>query len=636
MVRLTLRFLAMIAISQWCLLPALAGDGKHPLSSCLKSMISEKTVSDGDKARVIELLDQGTLHQAPERYLSIKSRDGKIHRVKVVGCLEKNGKPQAKVIIENGTATLLDPEKTTTLMISEESRTFWENKHAELIKNLKEKTLDKGDAQYLTLDAPDHEGTFLVRVVGYIELGKETLPTIMLPDGEIKNLTPWDLDHAFSSLESKKFWLGTQDGSNTVIVRKHIHELPKKNADLLLQGDSHVSTSTLSENALPKIILSGDPSSPPSDPDFKAVLIGQGNGKTRIERLSKALDQKMGVKVIHSSAANEKNHSAAFSMKDATLKDESGKPIFLNQEIINASSYVKTGGVSSTEIHEIGHAKTNRNVMEGKPDPLAVKFHALPGEQLPGGSDYSIPSGPNFYPLFSSADEVRQHAYDFHNLVHQRVTSEVISDFSKKMEIEAYKVFGINLENFHSSLGAAKKTLDHLLILNLRNTELAMYAQERILRTFNERSPPNSGFEFHWDQAKRAGEIRITTSKGKVTVPIIGKAFDSLLNPLIIKNQNDTQLNLSQTPGCIPKLKVYVHDYLSNLIHMMDQQFNAIQKSRGPLEKLSQRPFTGLNQEKYLKLQNTFTKVKTTVNFSPDKVQNLQWVDPGFPLPPKK
>jgi hypothetical protein len=83
----------------------------------------------------------------------------------------------------------------------------------------------------------------------------------------------------------------------------------------------------------------------------------------------------------------------------------------------------------------------------------------------------------------------------------------------------------------------------------------------------------------------------------------------------------------------IPKIKTYVNDYLSNQIEMLDLQFKAIEKSKGYLERISARPFEPLSLNAYLKLQNTFTQVKSSVNYSPKKVENLLWVDPKIRAP---
>jgi hypothetical protein len=590
-------------------------------------------IASKERKLVVELFQKRTLHQSPERFLTLVNIKGKTWHAKAIGYVESEGKTLAKVMLEDGYATLVDLEKVTSLRISDESRNFWNSRHEEFLKNLKNRTLHTGDAQYLTLNGPESEGAFMVRVIGYETIDQETLPLVMHSEGYVRILGPDEFENAFSSAESKNRWLGIPSEQGVVHVKKLVSELPLKRQDLIERSGMEELKNQAPPSPSKKIFLGKEPIDPNAPADFEGVLLTEGTDSERIAKIAKSMDAKMNVKVIHSKDANTAYQSSGFSLKNATLSDEAGTPIFRNQEVINFSDHAAKGRVSSTEIHEIGHAKTNRNIKEGKPDPLAIEYTALPGGKLPGGADYGINQNRDYYHQFSSADESRQHAFNFHNAVHQRVSSEVIQDFAKNNTIETYRVFGVNLQNFHTSMKLAKTILENLLIFNLRHTELALRAQKKIILELNQRSIRGKGFEFSLSRKESIAEMIITTELSKVTIPIVGNAFETLIRPIIRTDPSGNYLQFSKNVEVIPKIKTYVNDYLSNQIEMLDLQFKAIEKSKDYLQRISARPFDPLSLNAYLKLQNTFTQVKSSVNYSPKKVENLLWVDPKIRAP---
>jgi hypothetical protein len=612
---------------------AFADPEKPSLYSCMASILHPSRAAQKERKKVLELLASRTLHESPARYLTLVNREGKTWHAKAVGYIDSEGKTLAKVMLEDGYATAVDLETVSSLRISDESRTLWTDRKSEFLRNLNQRTLHTGDAQYLTVNGPETEGVFMVRAIGYETVGKETLPLVMHTEGYIRILDPDEFENAFSSIESKNRWLGIPGEGGVVHVRKQVSELPLKRQDLIERsGLDGMKPEVVSTNAK-QIFLGKDPIDPKAPADFAGILLQDGTGSERITKLAKSLDEKMDVKAIYSKEANSANGSIGFSLKNATLTDESGNTIFKDREIINMSDQVTRGTIGGTEIHEIGHARTNKNIREGKPDPLAIQYKALPGQKLPGGADYGINGDRDFYHQFSSADESRQHAFNFHNAVHQRVTSEVIRDFAKNAKMETHRVFGVNLQNFHASMESAKFTLDNLAIFNLRHTELALRAQHKLLLGFNERSIRGKGFEFTLDQERGMAEMIITTDRSKVTIPIVGNAFETLIKPVIRQDADGRFLQFSRDIAVIPKIKTYVHSYLGNQVEMLDLQFKAIEKSKGYLETLSARPFEPMSLKTYLKIQNTFTQVKTSVNYSAKKVESLLWVDPQIRAP---
>ena len=605
-----------------------ANDGKPCLTSCLSNLLTPGRALDRERKVILHLFSKRTLHESPERYLTLMNREGKTYQVKAIGYIESEGKTLAKVMLEDGYATAVDLEKVTSLRISDESRKLWTARHEEFLKNLKNRTLHTGDAQYLTINGPESEGVFMVRVMGYEAIGKENLPLVMHSEGYMRILDPDEFENAFSSRESKNLWLGIPGDQGVVHVKKLVSELPLKREDLIARsGIENLKTETLPANA--KRVFLGKSSIDPNAPsDFEGFLLSESTDHERISKIAKSIDEKMDVKTIYSKDANSAKRSSGFSLENATLSDESGAPIFTNQEIINLSDHTTHGRISITEIHEIGHAQTNKNLKEGKPDPLAIQYTALPGKKLPSGADYGINKDRDYYHQFSSADESRQHAFNFHNSVHQRVTSEVIQDFAKREKIEIHRVFGVNLQNFHSSMSIAKSTLDNLALFNLRHTELALRAQHKLTLGFNERSISGQEFEFSLNRKQGIAEIIITTDKIKVSIPIVGNAYETLIKPLIRTDPDGSFFQFSRNIESIPKIKNYANLYLSNQIEMLDLQFKAIEKSKGYLERISNSPFEPMSLSSYLKVQNAFTQVKTSVNYSPKKVENLLWVDP--------
>ncbi len=629
-----LQTLLTVQIISFCQVAAYALPKKPCLASCLGFLIREERAVEKDRKTVLELFQKRTLHESPERFLTLVNRSGKTFMVKAVGYIDGTGGTLAKVMLEDGYAAEVDLAKVRSIRISDESRDLWMKKQEDFLKHLRTRTLHQSDAQYLTLDSPESEGAVMVRVVGYDTVNDEVLPLIMHTEGYTRILEPDELVHAFSSIESKNIWLGIPGEHGPVHVRKSVSELPLKRKDLVDRaGLTDLQSATPFENAQ-VIRLGKEPIDPNAPADFEGVLLHTGPENERITQLAKSLDEKMNVIAIYSREANEAYQSAGFSLRNAKISDESGTPIFENQEILNLSKASSKGQISSTEIHEIGHAKTNQNITKGKPDPLAIQYRAHPGTRLPGGADYGINMNRDFYHEFSSADESRQHAFNFHNAVHQRVTSEVIMDFSKTKKIEVQRVFGVNLQNFHSSMKIAMQTLENLAVLNLRHTELALYAQRKIGLDFSATGIRGSSFEFILHKKGSFAEVTINTAQSKVTVPVVGNAYLTLIKPLIGMSSKGQVLLFSKHPEVIPKLKTYLDQYLLNQIELLDQQFKAIEQSKVLLLPLSRSPFALMDLAGYLKHQNTFTRVKSSVNYSPKKVESLLWVDPEL-NPPK-
>lgn|GEM_PF-3317347 len=617
---------------------ALADDGSKNLSSCLRSILSLPRTRELDRARVLGLFEKKTLHESPERFLTLTNREGRLFNSKVVGYVEHEGKSLAKVMLEDGYAIAVDLEKVKSLAISDESRALWEKKQQDFLRNLNQRTLHTGDAQYLTLDSPDSEGAFMVRVTGYEKVNDQVLPLVMHTEGYVRVLDPSEFENAFSSIEAKKRWLGMQTDEGLVMVKKSVTELPLKRKDLIERAGLQDLTNSSPIDGAQKVLLDGSfiektESGEQIPENFEAFLLGTPTGNDRISKMARSIDEKMNVKALYSEEANTAQNSLGFSLKHATLLDEKGNALYPNQEIINLSKHAQSGRIGSTEIHEIGHARTNRNLKEGKPDPLAIQYKALPGKPLPAGKSYGLDGSNDLYRQFSSADESRQHAYNFHHAVHQRVTSEVIADFSKRPELEAWKAFGVNLQNFHTSMRSAKQILESLEVFNLRHTELALYAQRKLALGFNQAGMVGQGFEFTIPKSGKYAEVIITTQRSKVTVPVIGNAYETLIEPLIRDDGKGIYLQFSKNSETIPKLRSYLNQYLWNQINMLDEQYIAIKKSKELLAPLSQYPFLPISLDDYLKIQNTFTQVKTSVNYSPKKVQNLLWVDPAFKSP---
>ena len=580
--------------------------------------------------RVLSALQSRTLHQGDLAYLRISDPAGSTRLVKVVGYGIEGKKVLPRCLLEDGTDTFLDLSKTHSFEVSDESRYAWHQKHKELEDAYLKKKIDQGDLQYLTESFPGTPGVRQARVIGYGKLKGTEMPILLYPDGRLRFLSFDNLKHVFSSSESRKRWLGVLDSGEWVEVEKNLRELPKSREELIRRARKQNAPSLLPSGPGPYLLDRASVTSE-TGANFEVRLLDEETSIPRVRRLSESLDQKFGVKAAYSREVLATQKWRGFFHESGSFLDPEGRMLREKKPIAVFSENVESDLIGDTEIHEIGHAKTHHNLDNGKPDPLGISFKAPEGKSLPTGEDYGIKHRSEFYQRYSQSDESRQHAYNFHNAVHQRKTSEVIRDFHRRGKLSCREAFGVNLKNFHESMTLAESKLTDVKLLNFRHTDLALEAQKEVSEHMNPRRVLNhSNYEFEVDAKGLSGAILIQTARAKTRIPIIGNAFERFIKPVIQKTSSgEIKLDFAGKTRLIHELRTYSLDYLGNQLSMLDHQFEALLQSEIQLTRIRANPETLLSLEEYLEAQSAFTRVKGSVNYSPEKTRNLSWVDPA-------
>ncbi len=580
------------------------------------------------KNQLLEDLRTGKEIIGDRRYLDVVGETGEIFHVKVTGYLMQNGKRYPKVLVPDGYAAKLDFKTLKWLEVSPESKGIWNKIETRMQAALDKQTLTEGDLQYLTVDLPKQEGVYQVRVVGFAKRKGKPTPIVLHGEGDMRFLYPNELKNAFSSPDSKQFWLSSSHDEGAEIVEKKVHELAMSHQKLVERTRSRVPTETTDLKDSKIIQLGRSVISAKPGPDFEAFVVDGSLGQGRFQKLGSSMKKKMGVTLVWAPDANQSIRG--FYSKNAKIIDEAGvlhEPV----RIINASESIVSGAISDTEIHELGHAQTQRHLMDGIPDPLGVQYRALSRKRLKTGKDYKINRDPSFYEDFSSADESRQHAYNFYNSVHQRKNSEVIADFEKKGTLKVHQAFGVNLKNFHEAMDMAEARLEAVTIFNLRHRELAKAAQTQLEAGFNLHSIMGSKYDFLFKNEHEAAIIAMKTPESQVYIPIVGKAYEQILAPITTASHQGVFMDFSKNMNSISELKDYCHHYLENQIKMLEEQDKAIAVSKEILSELQSNPYRPLPLDQYLDIQNFFTRVKSSVNYSPKKLGELQWMVNGAP-----
>jgi hypothetical protein len=580
------------------------------------------------KNQLLEDLRTGKEILGDRRYLDVVGETGEVFHVKVTGYLMLNGKKYPKVLVPDGYAAKLDLRTLKWIEFSPESKAIWNKIEARMEEALKKKTLTEGDLQYLTVDLPRREGVYQVRVVGFAKRKGKPVPIVLHGEGDMRFLYPSELKNAFSSPDSKRFWLASSHDDGADLVEKHVHELPMSHQRLVerTRGINPNETTDLKHAKIIQIDRKVTTTTP--GPDFEAFVVDESLGQGRFQKLGASIKKKTGISLVWAPDANQSIRG--FFSKNAKVTDEAGV-VYEPARIINSSESITSGFISDTEIHEIGHAQTHRRLMDGIPDPLGVQYRALPKKRLKTGKDYQINRDPTFYQDFSSADESRQHAYNFYNSVHQRKSSEVITDFEKKGTLTAHQAFGVNLKNFHEAMDMAELRLEAVKIFNLRHRELAKAAQAQLETSFDLRSIMTSKYDFLFKNDHENAILGMKTPESLVYIPVVGKAYDEILAPITSASKRGVFMDFGKNVNAIPDLKDYAHRYLENQIKMLDEQEKAIETSEKILTELQANPNQDLTLDLYLDIQNFFTRVKSSVNYSPKKLGELQSLVNGLP-----
>lgn len=473
----SLRFLILCALAIQGILPvATAGDRMD----CYRTLLDKIMGTRGSRIqdpRVISALKNRTLHQGDLAYLRIADSAGSVRLVKVVGYGVEGRKVLPRCLLEDGTDAYLDLAKTHSYEVSDESRYAWYQKQKELEDAYLKKKIDSGGLQYLTESFPGNPGVRQARVIGYGSLKGTEMPILLYPDGRLRFLSFENLKHVFSSPESRKRWLGVLDSGEWVEVEKNLRELPKSREALLQRARKQRTSSLLPSGPGPHL-LDRAAVTPDAGANFEVRLLDEETSIPRVRKLAESLEQKLGVKAAYSREVLATKKWRGFFHESGTLLDSEGRILREKKPIAVFSENVESDLIGDTEIHEIGHAKTHHNLSAGKPDPMAISFRAIEGKSLPTGEDYAIKNRSEFYQRYSQSDESRQHAYNFHNAVHQRRTNEVIRDFHRRGKLSCSEAFGVNLKNFHESMTLAESKLTDVKLLNFRHTDLALEAQK--------------------------------------------------------------------------------------------------------------------------------------------------------------
>ena len=469
-----------------------------------------------------------------------------------------------------------------------------------------------GDPRYIAVDSKNKAGTEYFTVIDSEIKNGKSIPIVLTPDGEIRNLTQNEMKSARPSKESLLFWKGVHLDGETTILEKHPSDLPKPIQKWIREAKNpDLKDPILLENAkIVKVPRFDDETS--YHPSVEAFVIDQGMGTGRLQKLGESLRKKTDTRLIWIPEGTG-DYRGIF-MGDEILIDETGA-LKEGQKIISGSHSIGRGEISGTEIHEIGHLQTQRNLLAGKPDPLGVEYVAKPGKTLPTKGGLIPGDNGDFYPDFSGADESRQFAYNLHRSLNQRPMAEVLNAFKKEPAIPAHRVFGVTLENYHQSMDEAFDQLDALSILNQRHQSLAKKAKEILEKDFHSVSPKPSKFEIALKTDTDFGAIIVKTKDAEVHIPVVGSDYEKIIQPIITGGKRQTGIDFTRNIQSLGALRSYATGMLQKQITMLERQSQALTKSEEILETLRMNALEPLTEEQYLDYRRKILRVKTAVQF---------------------
>jgi hypothetical protein len=585
-----------------------------PAAKRCSDLAQKKGGPNATRFSVLEDLKRGRTQSLSHGYLEIIDLSGAHSFAKFIAQSRVNGKLEPKVMLLSGEGTRIPLDQVQDILVSPESRDRWLQLESKVRKSLRNQTLLEGDLQFLTIPSSEaKDGVDWVRVVGF-EKNKGKMDALVLyPDGSLVFRTEDQLASGYPSEKAKALWLGFDHQGKLRMSRKSYGEVGLSRAEWIQRALGH---SEVSPVALKK-------ARPIKVDEVKGKLLDQALGDTPVARMGQALKEKLGV--FLTTFRHPEEHWQGIFINAATLTDEFGLELEDQMVIKVSDGLLETGKITDTEIHELGHVQTMRNLERGIPDPLGIEFEALSKRRrLPDGTDYGINEEDHYYSEFSSADESRQYAYNLHHAVHQRATKDVIQDFNHSPILPASKVYGFNLANFFESMEAAMDRIEDVLIFNKRNRELALAGIEEIQSAIADpRRLLTQSFEVLSGQAGDPARFVIKTKKSFIYIPIVGPAYQRILSPLEFQHAGETHFNFSIRKESIPELLDYASVYLSNLIQAMDRQEHYIRKVIPEINELAMEPNREVTLKKYLEFQGNVMKIKTSVNVKPEWLGGL-------------
>ena len=566
------------------------------------------------RVSVLEDLKRGRTQSLSHVYLEVIDASGQRSFAKFVSQSRVNGKLEPKVMLLTGEGASIALDQVKDVLVSSESRDRWLKLEMQIRKSFRNQSLMEGDLQFLTVNSPDAKGGVdWVRVVGFEQNKGKINALVLYPDGSLVFRTEEQLAKAYPSEKAKAVWLGFDHQGKLMMGHKTFGEMGLSRAEWIQRA---LGNSTPGPLPLKK-------ARPIKVDDMKGRILDQSLGDTPVGRLGESLRVKLGVTLA--TFQHPEEHWQGIFLNAATLTDESGIEIE-DQKVIKVSDgLLETGRITDTEIHELGHVQTMRNLEKGIPDPLGIDFEALSKRRrLPDGTDYGINHEDHYYSEFSSADESRQYAYNLHHAVHQRATADVIHDFKTTPSLPASKVYGFNLANYFEAMEAAMDRIEDIQIFNKRNRELALAGIDEIHQAIADpRRLLTSNFEVLSGQVGDPARFVIKTKKSFVYIPVVGEAYQKILAPLEFQHAGETHFNFSLRSGSLAEILNYASVYLSNLILAMDRQEQFIRKVIPEILELEMNPNREVTLKKYLELQGNVMKIKTSVNVKPEWLGGL-------------
>jgi hypothetical protein len=469
-----------------------------------------------------------------------------------------------------------------------------------------------GDPQFIAVDSGKKSGPEFLNVIDLESKNGKTFPVVLAPDGEIRTLSAKELKSARPSRESLLFWKGVHLDGETTLIEKHPSDRPQPIRTLVQEAKTRSANENIDlKNAkivkVPNLEVLNS-----FKPTQEAFVIDEGMGQGKLQRLGSTLHKKAKTRLIWIPEGT--GDYRGLYMGDETIVDEAGK-LREGQKIISGSPAIGRGKISGTEIHEIGHMQTQRNLMSGKPDPFGIEYVAKPGKTLPTKGGLLPGADEDFYPEFSGADESRQFAYNLHRSLNQRPVSEVLEAFKREPEIPAHRVFGVTLENYHQSMDEAYDQLDALFILNHRHQSLAKQAKEILEKNFHSVTPKPSKFEIALQTDTDFGAIIVKTKGAEVHIPIVGKDYDQIIGPIVSGGKRNPGIDFTRNIQSLGALRNYATQMLETQITKLEKQSTALTRSEEILEHLRMNALEPLSEKDYLEYRGALLRVKTAVQF---------------------
>jgi hypothetical protein len=335
---------------------------------------------------------------------------------------------------------------------------------------------------------------------------------------------------------------------------------------------------------------------------------------------------------VYSKELNVATKSEGITNPNAKIWDSEKNLVREHAKVVNNQALIESGLANATEVHEIGHVVTHDHLQKGIPDPQGIIYRAQDGKVL-----FTTEERPNFYLKDGPSDEVRQFAFNIQNALHQRHTGELMEDFRRKEMISVSDVYGVNRENFLQALDSANEFANGLEIFHIRNSNLAQNARQKILENIRgDKLDPAHFSVYRFDSDPTFAFFRVILPEGKVDIPIVGEAFKSFVAPVeipaVLADDGSTKTirkyPYENFPGDAAELKDYALNYLQNELSMLDAQKIPLEKTLEKISELQKNPNRLMTRQEYFENRNLFIQVKKSVNLTPEKMLNLDWVIP--------